>query len=149
MAYSGKYKIKNPEKYVGGDSSNIIYRSLWERQLMVKFDTNPKYISWNSECVIIPYLSDLDNSVHRYFVDFYVKYVNSVGSIEEALIEVKPFKETQKPKSPKNNWKSKQRYIRECATYMTNMSKWKAAREFCRNHGYKFIIITEKELRTK
>ena len=56
MAYSGKYKPLNPKKYVG-NSSKVIYRSLWERKLMVYCDNNDKVLEWGSEEVIIPYLS--------------------------------------------------------------------------------------------
>jgi hypothetical protein len=31
-------------------------------------------------------------------------------------------------------------------TWGVNSAKWKAAREFCKDRGYEFVIITEKEL---
>ena len=30
MAYSGRYQVKNPKKYLG-DPTQVVYRSLWER----------------------------------------------------------------------------------------------------------------------
>ena len=43
MAYKGKYKPKNRNKYKG-DPTKIIYRSLWERRFMVYCDENPSII---------------------------------------------------------------------------------------------------------
>ena len=53
MAYSGRYIPTNPKKY-RGNPSQIIYRSLWERKLMVYCDRNEKILEWGSEEVIIP-----------------------------------------------------------------------------------------------
>jgi len=39
MAYRGKYNPINPKKYKG-NPSKVIYRSLWERKLMVYCDMN-------------------------------------------------------------------------------------------------------------
>ena len=69
MTYRGRYIPKNPDKY-RGDRSNIIYRSSWERKLMVYCDITEAVIEWGSEEVIIPYLSPVDNRIHRYFPDF-------------------------------------------------------------------------------
>ena len=72
MAYSGRYIPTKPEKYKG-NPMKIIYRSLWERRLMVYCDQNDKVIEWGSEEIIIPYYSPLDGRTHRYFPDFYMK----------------------------------------------------------------------------
>ena len=89
MAYRGRYIPSKPQKYKG-DSSNIIYRSLWERKFMVYCDRNDAILEWGSEEVIIPYRSPLDGRMHRYFPDFYVKVKQQDGSIKKLLIEVKP-----------------------------------------------------------
>jgi hypothetical protein len=39
-----------------------------------------------------------------------------------------------------------QRYLTEVATYAVNQAKWKAADLFCKEHGWQFQLITEKEL---
>ena len=72
MAYRGRYIPTNPKKYRGAPSREI-YRSLWERKLMVYCDRNEKVLEWGSEEIIIPYLSPWDNKLHRYFPDFYMK----------------------------------------------------------------------------
>ena len=51
MAYKGKFRPKNPQKY-RGDPTKIIYRSLWERNCMRYFDENPNVLKWSSEEVI-------------------------------------------------------------------------------------------------
>ena len=76
MAYKGKYIPINPKKYVG-NSSQVIYRSLWERKLMVYCDRNDNIIEWGSEEVIVPYRSPWDGKMHRYFPDFYMKVKSS------------------------------------------------------------------------
>ena len=40
MAYSGRYRVKNPKKYEG-DFNKVKYRSLWERQTFKWLDNNP------------------------------------------------------------------------------------------------------------
>ena len=53
MSYKGRYKPVNPKKY-RGDYSQVIYRSLWGRKLMVYCDNNNAVLEWGSEEVIIP-----------------------------------------------------------------------------------------------
>ena len=105
MSYKGKYHPSYPRKYKG-DPTNIIYRSLWERKFMVYCDKNEKILEWGSEEIALPYRSPVDNKVHRYFPDFYIKVQENTGRIKRYLIEVKPHKQTQKPKKPKRQTKN-------------------------------------------
>ena len=142
MAYRGKYYPYFPRKYKG-DPTNIIYRSLWERKFMVYCDKNAKILEWGSEEIALPYISPHDSRVHRYFPDFYIKVQENTGKIKRYLIEVKPLKQTTKPKKPKRQTKG---YIREAFEYARNQAKWKAAREYCADRMWEFKVITEKEL---
>ena len=142
MAYRGKYYQSFPRKYKG-DPTNIIYRSLWERKFMVYCDKNAKILEWGSEEIALPYISPHDSRVHRYFPDFYIKVQENTGKIKRYLIEVKPLKQTTKPKKPKRQTKG---YIREAFEYARNQAKWKAAREYCADRMWEFKVITEKEL---
>jgi len=54
MAYRGKFKPKNPNKYKG-DANGIVYRSLWERNAFRWLDENDSIVAWNSEEIVIPY----------------------------------------------------------------------------------------------
>src|SRR6056297_545767 len=96
MAYKGRFKPKNPKKYMG-DPTNIIYRSRWELLLMSYCDRHPHVVEWASEEVVIPYRSPIDGRIHRYFPDFLVKRINKKGIKETILIEVKPEYQTVPP----------------------------------------------------
>ena len=139
-SYKGKYKPSNPKKYKG-DSSNIIYRSLWERKVMVYCDTSPYILQWQSEEIVIPYRNPVNGRLSRYFPDFWVKYQNDKGTITQKIIEVKPKKYTisprQNPKRKTKLWKS------EVLEYLKNTAKWKAAEKYCKKRGYSFQILTE------
>lgn len=145
MAYKGKFKPKRPEKYIG-DPTNIIYRSLWELRLMRYFDQNEAVLKWGSEEIIIPYISPVDNRLHRYFPDFYVKAIGPDGQINTTIIEVKPAVQTREPVK---QTKRTRKYISEVMTWGVNQAKWKAAEEFCRDRKWKFKIMTEKEIGIK
>ena len=145
MSYSGKFKPKNYKKYKG-DPTRIIYRSLLERRFMVWCDNNENVIEWGSEELQIPYKSPVDKRTHRYFPDFYIKVQENTGRIKRYLIEVKPHKQTQKPKKPKRQTKN---YLREVYEYAKNQAKWKAATEFCEDRLWEFKVMTENELGIK
>ena len=137
MAYSGKYIVKHKSKYQG-DSNNVVYRSLWERNAFKWCDDNPSIQHWSSEEIVIPYKYDIDKRVHRYFMDLKIKYKNG----KTFLIEIKPDKQTRPPKRPD---KSK-RYIGEALTFVKNQNKWKAADNYAKDRGWHFQVWTEKEL---
>ena len=106
-------------------------------------DSNTNVIKWSSEEVIIPYKSPIDNRLHRYFPDFYVKYRNAIGKLEERLVEVKPAKQVKGPAIQKRRTK---KYISEVVEFAKNQAKWQAAESFCKDRKWKFQVITEKEL---
>lgn len=141
----GRFQPKNPQKYAG-DVTNIIYRSSWELKLLMHLDGHPDVLEYSSEEVVIPYRSPIDNKVHRYFVDFFVKKKNRDGKIESCLIEVKPKKQTVAPKVQN---KATKRYITEVQTWGVNSAKWAAAREYCKDRGWNFYIFTEDHLGIK
>ena len=149
MAYSGKYIPTNPKKY-RGNPSKVIYRSLWERKLMVYCDQNDKILEWGSEEIIIPYISPWDNKMHRYFPDFYVEQINTNDNIDKILIEVKPKYQTIPPVVQTTKTKKPtKRYINEVKTWGVNQAKWIAAQEFCKDRGWKFQIMHEDHLGIK
>ena len=115
MSYKGKYSPSYPKKYKG-DPTNIVYRSLWERKFMVYCDNNENILEWGSEEIVLPYRSPIDNKIHRYFPDFYIKYKDVSGRIKRSLIEIKPLSQCSPPK----NHNDKQRNI---STKHTNMPR--------------------------
>jgi hypothetical protein len=140
-----KYKPNYPNKYKG-DTNNIICRSSWERRFCSWCDLNENIIEWGSEEFWIPYLSPVDNRVHRYFPDFIIKVKESTGQIKTYVIEVKPKRQTQPPKPKSRVTKG---VLYEAKTYAVNQAKWKAAVEFCKDRMIEFKIITEDELGIK
>ena len=82
MSYRGKYTIKDKSKYAG-DPKKVVYRSLWERRLMVYCDKQKSVVEWGSEEIVIPYYSPLDGKMHRYYPDFYMTVRQKDGSIKK------------------------------------------------------------------
>lgn len=145
--YQGKFKPKNPRKYVG-DVTNIVYRSRWEFVFMRWCDSRSDIIEWSSEEMCLPYKSPIDNKAHRYFPDFIIK-VKKKDIVETIMIEIKPQAQTRPPDKSRMTTKNGRRnphYIKEVKTWGVNESKWKYATEYCKDRGWKFMIMTEKEL---
>lgn len=141
MSYKGWFTPKNPKKYKG-DPQNIVYRSSWELRAMKWFDEQPNIIWWSSEELFIPYRSPVDQQMHRYFPDFVVRVRQTNGKETTMILEVKPEKQTQMPVQKRQTKK----FLQEVATYAINQEKWRAADLFCKEHGWQFKIITEKDL---
>lgn len=135
--YSGKYKVKNVNKYEG-DFTNVVYRSMWERHCFEWCDNNSEIVKWSSEEVVVPYFYDVDKKYHKYYIDLKIKFKNK----KTFLIEVKPHRQT---KPPRGNKRSKQ-YVSEAFTFIKNQQKWEAADNFAKDRGWHFEVWTEKEL---
>lgn len=139
----GKFRPSKPEKYKG-DPTNIVYRSSYELKFMQYCDLNESINEWRSEEFFIPYISPLDNKVHRYFPDFFVKYKDKNGNNRTLVVEIKPEKDLNMPEqNPKRKTKS---WAYKVKTWAINQAKWKAAKEFCSDRKWEFRILTEKEL---
>ena len=141
----GIFNPTNPKKYVG--KNNPIYRSGWELKFFRWADLNENILAWGSENIIIPYLNPLDGKVHRYFVDNYIIFKDKYGNKNKFLIEIKPSKQTKKP--IKTKYKKQKTILYEQKMYIQNTAKWKAANAWAKKKGYKFLLITEKELNIK
>ena len=92
-----KYKPSYPQKYKG-NPNNIICRSSWERRFCRWCDLTENVLEWGSEEFYIPYISPVDNRIHKYFPDFIVKLREATGKIKTIVVEVKPKKQTKEPK---------------------------------------------------
>ena len=137
----GLYRPKNKDKYIG--RSNPSYRSSWELYFFQWCDRNPNVLEWAAEAVVVPYISPLDKKVHRYFVDNVLILKEGRNNVKY-LVEIKPYKQTIPPNTTRR--KKKETLLHEQATYEVNQAKWEAANIWAKNNGYKFIILTEKEL---
>lgn len=136
----GLFKPNNPKKYLG-DSSKIIYRSSWEFYFNRFLDGNPNILAWASEPIAIPYIKPTDGKVHKYYVDYFVRYLNSKREVISELIEVKPKRQTTGSKARKPSTR-----LYEDITYAINQAKWKAASDYAESQGLTFRIITEDQL---
>ena len=143
VTYKGKYKVRNYKKYKG-DPTGVVYRSLWERKFMKWCDGNPNILEWWSEELAIPYYDPVQKKWRRYFPDFWMKVKEKNGKVESYLVEVKPKRQVEGPKPQKRKTK---KYLREVFDYETNQAKWQAAQEYCNDRLWKFMLVTERELK--
>lgn len=134
----GKYIVKHPEKYIGTELP--MCRSGWEFTFCSFLDNNPSVKKWGSECFAISYYDNTMHKTRKYFIDFYFEKTD--GS--KYVIEIKPLKETKPPRQSKN--KAKKTMLYEATQWERNQCKWKSAIQWCKQRGFIFKIITEKEL---
>ena len=137
MAYKNKYIPINKSKYIGNFDS-IICRSLWERKFCKYLDNSPNVIRWGFELLQIPYYSPIDNKYHNYIPDFIVEYTDKQNKKQISIIEIKPYRQTEK--------KNKKISLKESIVYSVNLAKWESAKQYCKEHGWIFKLLTEKEL---
>lgn len=137
----GRYLVENHQKYEG-DPTEVFYRSGWEYKLLRYLDLHPDVISFSSETVIVPYLSPIDGRWHRYFVDAKATFRDKNGNIKTVLIEVKPYAQTL---PPRKNGGLTPAYLEAVKTWGVNQAKWAAAEALCRDKGWQFMIMTEKD----
>jgi hypothetical protein len=131
----GKFQLTNPAKYVGNKTPT--YRSSWEYVFMQFCDQNPSVLQWASEAVHINYRNPLTGKNTIYVPDFLITYNDAHGQTHAEVIEVKPQKETTL-EGAKN--------ARAQAAAILNMSKWEAARQWCKAHNLKFRVVTENDI---
>jgi hypothetical protein len=132
----GIYKLKNPEKYLGGKLPT--YRSSWEYTFMSFCDNNPAVQEWVSESVKIPYRDPLTGKATVYVPDFLISYIDKNQKKHVELVEIKPAKQTLREKVGKNPY--------DQAQYVKNLAKWAAAGAWCRQRNIKFRIINESDI---
>ena len=142
-AYKGLFKPLNPQKYKG-NHKNIIYRSSWEKRFMGYCDKKKEIIEWGSEEFAL-YYRGVDNKIHRYYPDFFMKVRQPNGTHKKFLIEIKPKNQTRKPKPGKIK---SSYYKRALLTYETNRRKWATAFAWCKKRNMTFKILTEDHLKT-
>jgi len=140
MAYQGLFWPARPTKYIG-DASNIVYRSSWERHFFNYCDTNPGVLRWASEEFSIPYISPLDSQLHRYFPDVWMEVQTAEGK-KGYLVEIKPKNQSELRETTRRTKK----YLREAMTVAVNHAKWDAAKLFCKERDWEFIVLTEDQL---
>ena len=132
---SGKYQVKNPEKYMGKRLPN--YRSSWEFTFMSFCDNNPAVINWVSEGIKIPYYNPVSGKQTVYVPDFLVVYVDANQRQHTELVEIKPSKEATMESA---------RSYRDKLSVAINMAKWAAADSWARANNMRFRVVTEFDI---
>jgi len=140
----GIFKPTHPEIYRG--SQPIIFRSGMELKMFQICDSHQNILTWGSESVVLPYLSPLDGRMHKYFIDLVMEVKLATGGTQKFIVEIKPYKQTLPP--VQSSKKKSKTILYETIQYQKNMSKWTSAKEWAAKKGYKFIIVTENELKT-
>jgi TnsA endonuclease N terminal len=130
------YKLKNPEKYIG--LGVPLYRSSWELVVMKMCDENPAIQQWASESIKIPYRDPLTGKQTVYVPDFFVVYIDRNQKKHAELWEIKPRNQAVIEAVGKDKYRQ--------AHYIKNMAKWEVARQFCKQAGLVFRVVTEEDL---
>ena len=142
------YSVINTDKYIG--KYPIICRSGMEKKFCMYLDNNNLVKFWKSESFCLKYKSIVDNRIHNYYPDFLISMVDSSNpdKLINVIVKVKPAKQLQKPKEPKNKTKkSLENYKNALNTFYVNSCKISATKEFAANNGYKFILVTENDMK--
>ena len=142
----GYYRLENPEKYIG-DPMSIIYRSSWEYRFCRYCDYTQEVVKWSCEPMGIPYVHPIDNRIHTYYVDYYMK-LQKGETYKEYFAEVKPRASLEKPllDGEKITTKKLKTYNDRLTTWLVNRAKFAAAKQFAEKQGWQFILVTEEFL---
>lgn len=138
----GIFIPKNSQKCLN-KKGDIFFRSYLEFKVMNLCDNNPNVLEWASEKHIIPYKHPLENRIARYYVDFYIKLETPTG-IRKCLVEVKPERQTKPPVPSKN--KKASTILYENVQYTINKAKWESAKQYAKNKGLEFLLLTEEDI---
>lgn len=99
------------------------YRSGWEEAYFRHLDSDPTVISYDYECLKIPYVSNLrTKKIRHYMPDFVV-----VKDGETTIIEIKPT-----------------RFLKK----LQIVKKLNAGQQYAQQNGLKFQVITEVDLKS-
>lgn len=161
---TGEFFPKHPEKCLNkngkmpGVHNKITFRSSWESIFANWCDIFPGVVEWGSECIEIPYYSQIDNRTHKYVTDFIILVKTRDDKLEKWLIEVKPAAQVPKlnecgaiifpdlNKKKKLTQKRIDTWQEYCNVLKRNHEKWVEARKWAKLHGYGFKVITQEEL---
>ena len=132
---SGKYVIKNPEKYIGKRAPT--YRSSWEFTFCSFCDNNPAVVNWASEAITIPYKNPVTGKNTVYVPDFLIVYVDAKQRKHTELVEIKPLKEATMETA---------KTLRDKYSVAINLAKWAAADSRAKANNIRFRVVTEYDI---
>jgi len=156
----GYYHLLNPGKYMVEGTTEVQYKSGWERDFFPICDGNENVIRWAYEPFDIPYSSPVLMKQSLYKPDVYLEIKYDDGHVEKWLIEIKPVAYSVVPKPPRplppgcqdpkkiaSFQKRMASYQRKSLDVATNFAKWAAAEEWCRRHQVNWMIFNEQNSR--
>ena len=156
----GFYHLVNPGKYMFEGTTEVEYKSGWERDFFPVCDGNERVVRWGYEPFEIPYSSPALMKQSLYRPDVYLEMLNEDGNIEKWLIEIKPVAYSIVPTPPRplppgcqdqkkmaSYQKRLAAYQRKCLDVATNFAKWEAAEAWCRRHQVNWMIFNEENTR--
>ena len=140
----GMYFIKNFQKTNG--VKQYQYKSKLEKAMMSYLDKTPNVLQWKYEPTSIDYIDMTEKNPQtgrfgkprKYYIDFIATVLESSGKVRNVWIEIKSSKETKQPSDSSSLERKK--------TWIRNNCKWSAAKRLCESKGYKFLVITDKDL---
>lgn len=104
-------------------------------------DQNPGILKWASEEFSIPYISPKDNRLHRYFPDVWIE-AQTVNGRKGFLIEIKPKNQAEL----RTTRRKTKKFLHEAMVVAVNHAKWDAAKLFCKERDWTFVVLTEDDL---
>jgi hypothetical protein len=143
-SHCGYYTPVYYEKYTGKLPIRIM--SSWEAAFCRWADYSQAIVRWASEDIIIKFQDPIEPVKYGkpHWRSYYPDFTIETEKGEIFLIEVKPLKQTKPP--VRSSKKSQKTLLLEIKTWRTNQAKFAAAENYCKRRGWKFKIITEKEL---
>lgn len=149
---NGVIQANKLKKFVPTENStSFVYRSSYEYLFMIWCENNESVIAWSSEPYSIPYFDLSSNRNRNYWIDFSFVDVNNVCW----LVEVKPssdiknVKKFKKHLSTISNPEVKKHFCFSHKRDSKNLSKWVAAKNYCKKHNFRFILVDETFLKSK
>jgi len=144
----GVFHPLNTEKCKNPPNRPIVFRSSWEAMMFKWCDRNANVLEWSSEQHRIPYIDPRNGRTKIYLPDIWCKVKLDDGRIEEQIIEVKPLSETPSFAVARYKETGRKPSAYRQTMLLINQAKFKAAEQWCKMHGMRFIIMTENEIRT-
>ena len=90
---------------------------------------------------MIPYRHPIDGRVHRYFPDVWLETQTPTGP-RVFLVEIKPKAQTE----IRTVKRKTRKFLREAAVVAVNHAKWDAAKAYCADRNWTFLVLTEEHL---
>jgi len=131
------YYPHNRNKYTG--KIPIRTRSSWEFKFAQFLDANPKILEWSFESLWITYYHPGKKRPAKYLPDFWVRTANDIFVIEIGNHSLKTIRSPSRSKNAKTRAYANMMRI-------VNEAKFQAAEEYCSSKGWKFKVVTEKQM---